>query len=272
MTPRKRKRPELLTLVSLATLAALALASALVYVRGDTLVGDICPFPFDVERNASTCSLAMGGLWVSLVIGVGSGALATALGLALASSARLVGGAYESWAMRFTDAFFSLPDVLVLLVVQYALQTAAGEATWYRDHSLALMTLSLAFVSWSAPARMLRDRLHTLEQAEFVTAARALGLTRRRILAVHLWPGLRTFVLIVFLQRVPAAVLAESTVSYVGIGDPNLLSLGRYLANSARQIEYVSPSEYVLPAWALLVVLITCTTLAARGIAARAIR
>ncbi|HVE84942.1 MAG TPA: ABC transporter permease, partial [Myxococcales bacterium] len=76
-----------------------------------------CPFGADALRpDRTVCELAFGGLWVSLATGVAAGALATALGLAVAVAARLLGGLLDRGAMRFAEAFFSLPDVLVLMV------------------------------------------------------------------------------------------------------------------------------------------------------------
>ena len=159
-----------------------------------------CLFGQDVLRpDRTVCELAFGGLWSSLAVGLAAGALATVLGLALAVAARGLGGRFERWTMRFSDAFFSLPDVLVLMVIQFAGQTLGDLNPAVRLGPVALMIVSLAIVGWSGPARMLRNRLFTLEQQEFITAARALGGGRVHLMATHLWPGLRAYTLALFL-------------------------------------------------------------------------
>ncbi|HME90796.1 MAG TPA: ABC transporter permease subunit, partial [Myxococcaceae bacterium] len=167
--------------------------------------------------------------------------------------------------MRLADAFFSLPDVLVLMVVQFAGQTLGDLDPRFRVSPPLLMVLSLAIVGWSGPARMLRNRLETLEQQDFVRAAKALGSARWHLIRRHLWPNLREYTAAIFLSRVPAAVLAESTVSFFGIARMEPMSLGRYLGTSYSSLLYPSGARIVLPAWAMLVLIVLAASLAASG-------
>jgi|GEM_PF-891098 len=226
-----------------------------------------CPLGRDLLRPDQTvCELAFGGLWVSLSLGVAAGALSTILGLLLAVAARSAGRAVDRWSMRLADAFFSLPDVLVLMVVQFAGQTLSDLDPRFRVSPPLLMVLSLAIVGWSGPARMLRNRLETLEQEDFVRAAKALGAGRLHLIRRHLWPGLREYTGAIFLSRVPAAVLAESTVSFFGIARMEPMSLGRYLGTSYSSLLYPSGARIVLPAWGMLVVLVLAASLAGRQV------
>ncbi|MGQ0507751.1 MAG: ABC transporter permease [Myxococcaceae bacterium] len=231
---------------------------------------DHCLFGKDVLRPDQTvCELAFGGLWVSLGVGLAAGGLATTLGLLVAVTARTFGGLFERWSMRISDAFFSLPDVLVLMVIQFAGQSLGDLDPRFRMGPVPLMILSLSLVGWAGPSRMLRNRLATLEQLEFVTAAKALGGGRLHLLRVHLWPSLRAYALSIFLSRVPAAILAESTVSFFGIARMEPMSLGRYLGTSYAALIYKGGSRVVLPAWGLLVLIVLGATLAARGVRSR---
>lgn len=224
-----------------------------------------CPFGADALRpDRTVCELAFGGLWVSLGVGLLAAALATALGLWVALVARLVGGALDRLSMRLSEAFFSLPDVLVLMVIQLAGQTVGDLRPGLKLHPAALMVVSLGLVGWAAPARMLRNRLATLEAAEYVAAARALGATGPQLFRAHLWPFLRGFLLALFLARVPAAILAESTVSFFGIARMEPMSLGRYLGTSYSALIYEGGARVVLPAWGLLVAIVLGANLAAR--------
>jgi len=226
-----------------------------------------CPLGQDVLRpDRTVCELAFGGLWVSLGIGLLAGALSTLLGLGLYTVARLLRGEIERWILRFADAFFSLPDVLVLMVLQFAGQTLGELRPEWKLSPVPLMVASLGLVGWAGPTRMLRNRLATLEEQEFVQAARALGGTRFHLFRTHLWPGLRAYVLALFLSRLPAAILAESTVSFFGIARMEHMSLGRYLGTSYSAILYEGGARVVLPAWGLLVLLVLGASLSARGL------
>lgn len=254
------------SLVGLLGLAVLLGGSYALDAAGTFARPERCPLPFDVEYDATSCSLLVQGLRVSLLLGLGAAVAGTALGLGLALLARWLRGPLEGALVRGIDAFFALPDVLVLLFFQYVLDAVGRNSAWYRAHPLALTTGALALVSWSGAARVLRDRLLTLEQREYVLAAQALGASRWHLLRRHLWPALSDTVLVLLLNRLPAAVLTESTASYIGIGNPGLHSLGRYLARVTREMQFVSPAGLVLPAWGALVLLVLFTMLAARGL------
>src|SRR5260370_4917587 len=138
-------------------------------------VAEHCPLGKDVLRpDRSVCELAFGGTWISLSIGLLAGAAATLVGLLVASLARGLGRGIDAALMRSADALFALPDVLGLMVLQFAAQTAADLHPRLRIGPVPLMVASLAMVGWSAPARLFRDRLETLEQGAFVRGAPAL--------------------------------------------------------------------------------------------------
>jgi peptide/nickel transport system permease protein len=167
--------------------------------------------------------------------------------------------------MRVADAFFALPDVLVLMVFGFALQTIGELRPAWRIGDLGTMVTALGLVGWAAPARMLRDRLATLEGEEFVTAVRGLGATRGRILVRHLLPSLRGYLVAIYLVRIPAAIVAESTVSFLGVVRMHTLTLGRYLGTRYEALSYEGGAAVVLPAWLLLLAIVVATRLAARS-------
>lgn len=237
------------------------------------LLATHCPLGMDLVRpDRSVCELAFGGLWVSLAVGLCAGGLSTLLGLLVAVGARALGGAPERWVLRLVDAFFALPDVLVVMVLQLAGQSLADAYPRATPGPFGLMVASLALIGWAGPARMFRNRLATLEGQEFVAASRALGASEGHVLRMHLWPALRPFALALFLSRLPAAILAESTVSFLGIAQMEPMSLGRYLGTSYAALMYEGGARVVLPAWGLLVLLVLGASLAAQGLQAPARR
>jgi peptide/nickel transport system permease protein len=208
--------------------------------------------------------LAIGGLWVSLSIGIAAAAIATLLGLAIALAARAARGIAEEAALRLADAFFALPDVLVLMVLQFAAQMLGDVDPALKVSPIPLIIFSLAAVGWSGPARMIRNRLSTLEALDFIAASKALGASRPQLLRWHLWPALRSYLLAIFVSRIPAAILAESTVSFLGIAKVEPMSLGRYLGTSYASLLYPAGIRIVLPAWLLLVLVVLAASLASR--------
>jgi oligopeptide transport system permease protein len=260
--------------VGLALLGGLGALSLLAGRVFPLVLASTCPLGMDPSHpDRTVCELAFGGLWISLAIGLAAGALSTGIGLLVAALARLAGGTLERWVMRLADAFFALPDVLVVMVLQLAGQSlmdagAAGAGLG----PFGLMVVSLALVGWAGPARMFRNRLDTLEGQEFIAASRALGGSGSHVLRIHLWPALRPFVLAVFLSRLPAAILAESTVSFFGIARMEPMSLGRYLGTSYAALIYEGGTRVVIPAWMLLVLLVLGASLASQALAPRARR
>jgi len=256
--------------VGLALLGGLGVLSLLAGRVFPEVLASTCPLGNDpTHPDRSVCELAFGGLWVSLAIGLAAGGLSTGLGLLVAAVARLTGGAVERWVMRLADAFFALPDVLVVMVLQLAGQSLVDAGAGAGLGPFGLMVVSLALVGWAGPARVFRNRLDTLEGQEFVAASRALGGSGLHLLRVHLWPALRPFVLAVFLSRLPAAILAESTVSFFGIARMEPMSLGRYLGTSYVALIYEGGTRVVIPAWMLLVLLVLGASLASQALAPR---
>jgi ABC-type dipeptide/oligopeptide/nickel transport system permease subunit len=257
--------------LGLGLLLALGLGSLVAAELAPGLLAAHCPLGQDLVRpDRSVCELAFGGLWVSLAVGLCAGALSTALGLLVAALARSAGVLLERWVLRLVDAFFALPDVLVVMVLQLAGQSLADAYPRATPGPFGLMVASLALIGWAGPARMFRNRLATLEGQEFIAASRALGASRAHLLRVHLWPALRPFALAVFLSRLPAAILAESTVSFLGVAQMEPMSLGRYLGTSYAALMYEGGARVVLPAWALLVLLVLGASLASQGLQAGA--
>jgi peptide/nickel transport system permease protein len=113
---------------------------------------------------------------------------------------------------------------------------------------------------------MLRDRIASVQQEDFVRAAQALGGGSMHVLGSHVWPAIRTYVAAIFLSRIPAAILAESTVSFLGIAKVEPMSLGRYLGASFSNLLYPGGIRMVGPAWLLLVTIVFVTWTTSRRV------
>jgi peptide/nickel transport system permease protein len=225
-----------------------------------------CPFGEDPKLPFETiCGQTFGGLWRSMGLGLFAGGAACAVAVALAFAGRALGGAADVILEKAAEAFFSIPDVLILITIGFVANVVRGGG----GVSLGWMAASLVAVGWAAPTRMVQNRLRTLEQQDFVRAAFAIGVPRRRVLLLHLMPYVAEYVLAIFLLRVPAVVLTESTISYLGFGLPlDQPSLGKFIGDHWQLL--VGPDwPKVVPAWALLVALVVAFQWVGTGLLAK---
>ncbi len=129
-----------------------------------------------------------------------------------------VGGWADSLLMRFTDLILVLPFLpLVILIAVYL------------GPSQRNVILVLAVFFWAAPARLIRSQVLSMKSEPYIEAARALGANPIRIMACHLWSGVQPLVLVQTVLVASASILAESSLSFLGLGDPSAKSWGSML-------------------------------------------
>jgi peptide/nickel transport system permease protein len=252
--------------------AGLALIAALLvlsvgYGLGSRLPGvPACPFGMDTEFLTETvCAETFGGLWRSIELGLFAGAASCGVAALLAFVGRLLGDTTDTVVEKIAEVFFSIPDLLILITIGFV--AAAGGNT--DGLPLGLMALALIAVGWAAPTRMMQNRLRTLERQDFARAAVAIGIPRRRILVRHLLPFAAEYLFAIFLLRVPAIVLTESTVSYLGFGLPHdQPSLGKFIGTRWPRLATEDWFK-VVPAWFLLVALVVGFQWVGQGLLAR---
>jgi oligopeptide transport system permease protein len=243
--------------VALAVLAVLSLGWPLwVKAGGGCALGQDVQFPL-----RTVCERTVGGLGSSLAVGLLSGGGAVLLALTLALLARRWRGPAEMAISRGADVLYALPDVLVLIGIGFAARLLEHAGKVHLP-PFWLMVASLTFIGWAGAFRMFHNRFASLERMEFVSAAVAVGAGRGRILVRHVLPMSREFVLSVFLARVPGAILAESTVSFLGFGlPPDHPSLGSYFGQN-----YKGEWRIVAPVWILLVLTVIAFTWTAEAL------
>jgi len=171
-------------------------------------------------------SLLVHGARVSLAVGVFTQLIALALGLAVGLTAGLGGRRADALLMRLTDVAYAFPDLLMIIL----LVSVFG-------NSVPLMMLAISLASWATIARLARGQTLSLQQEEYVLAARALGATTWRIAWRHLLPNLLGPVIVTAVFGIPAAIFAEATLSFLGLGLPaSTMSWGRVVTDSYAEI------------------------------------
>jgi peptide/nickel transport system permease protein len=215
----------------------------------------LCPPDWELPRTATTCSRTLLGLGRSVAVGLLCGGASALVALALASLATRFRGWVDGLVARAAELFFAVPDLLVLIGIQFAVLLLRDARVGFEPSGFAVTVFSLTVISWAGPTRMIQDRLRSLEREDFVQAAVALGTTRWGLVRWHLLPFAWDYVLAIFLLRVPAAILAESTVAFLGFGGgPDEASLGSYIGRWYGTL--LQGDLHLLPALALLAAIV----------------
>ena len=174
-------------------------------------------------------------LWASrtsLSIGFSSALVAVTLGVVIGAVSGFLGGWTDVILMRFTDMVLAFP-VFFITVMFVAL---------FRPTILGLVSI-IGVTSWPPSARLVRAEFLRVKQLEFVTAARAVGASSLRVMARHILPNVVAVVVISVTLRVGLAILAEASLSYLGLGvQPPTPSWGNIIADGR---EYLSTAWWV---------------------------
>ena len=164
------------------------------------------------------------GAYVSLLVGAVSTAAALLVGITLGAVAGYAGGWVDDVLMRVTEFFQAVP-AFILAVVIVAIFTP----------SLPSIVAAIAVVSWPPVARVVRAEVLSLRTREFVQAARVLGRSHPSILLRDILPNALSPILVLASLMVASAILLEAALSFVGLGDPNLMSWG-YMIGAGRSV------------------------------------
>jgi oligopeptide transport system permease protein len=192
---------------------------------------------------------------VSLLVAVGSTLLALLIGLVYGGISGYVGGRTDGLMMRAVDVVYSLPDVLVIVLLIEVFQAVlTGVPDLYRR--LLALVFALGGVGWVTIARLVRGLILQAREEPWVEAARALGVGSRRLLVRHILPNISGPILVTAAFRIPAAILTESTVSFIGLGIQPPFSSWGVLANDGFAAMRSYPHLILFPSLAILVSLL----------------
>ena len=215
-------------LAILAIMIAVALTAPLLY-PGDPLDSVARPllspfadarFPLGTDRNGRDIAAGLAhGARISLMIGVTAAAGAVLIGAIVGALAGFYRGWIDEALMRVTEAAQTVPGFLLAL----ALIAVLGPAT-------SSVIIAIALVSWPATARIVRAEFLTLREREFVKACRAMGMGDAALIFRHMLPNAAAPIIVIASVVVAIAILVESALSYLGLGDPNVVTWGGMIA------------------------------------------
>ena len=184
------------------------------------------------------------GLGVSLAIGVVATSVSLLIGVVWGAVAGYVGGKVDEVMMRIVDTLYSLPFIffVILLMVTFG-------------RNIFLIFLAIGAVEWLTMSRIVRGQTLSLKQKEFVEAARAAGLSTSQIILKHIVPNLLGPVVVYVTLTIPAIIIAESFLSFLGLGvQPPMASLGTLIATGAQDME-LAPWLLIFPSLTMVVTL-----------------
>lgn len=170
--------------------------------------------------------LLVGGR-ISIGVGLCATAVALTIGVVYGAVAGFFGGKIDSLMMRIVDIMYALPFTIFVIL----LMVFFGREIW-------LLFLAIGAVEWLTMARIVRGQIMTLKKMEFIEAARSLGLGKRRIIFRHMIPNVLGPIIVYTTLTIPAVMLLEAFLSFLGLGvQPPLSSWGVLIKDGAEKME-----------------------------------
>lgn len=179
-------------------------------------------FPLGTDQlGRDVAAQLLFGARVSLAVGVGAAAVATLIGVGLGAVAGYFGGLADHVLSRLCDYVQTLPSFLLSMVLVAVLAPSIGS-----------VMLAIGLTSWPEIARLTRAEVLRIRNADWVLAARTMGLGHGHILLNHVLPNGIAPVVVMIAAVVAHAVLVEAALAFLGLGDPNLVSWGAMIGNA----------------------------------------
>ncbi|MFN4087749.1 MAG: ABC transporter permease [Alphaproteobacteria bacterium] len=182
---------------------------------------------------------------ISLAVGLAAMVVAIVVGTVIGAIAGISRGSIDAGLMWLTDLFLSLPQLPLLLIVIYLFRDSLKDVVGPEAGVFILIVIVIGGFRWMPVARLVRAQFFSLREKEFVEAARALGASKSRMVVRHILPNSLGPVIVAGTIDVAAAIIAESTLSFLGLGfPPDIPTWGRLLYDAKDYLDFA-------PHWAL---------------------
>ena len=204
------------------------------------------------------------GTRVSLFVGIFASVIVLIIGLLYGSISGYVGGRTDLIMMRIVDVIYSLPDMLIVIllsvVLDQRLKLTSGILASLGTNMISIFSVFGALY-WVGLARLIRGQILSIKENEYILAARSIGASPSRIIRKHILPNCLSVIIISTALQVPSAIFTESYLSFVGLGvRAPMPSLGS-LANAARVGLQSYPYKLVFPALMICLIVLSLNLL-----------
>ncbi|MBS4890061.1 MAG: ABC transporter permease [Anaerococcus vaginalis] len=213
--------------------------------RGDENLFPCLRYPFGTDKLGRDLMVrTMYGTRVSLIVGIFASFIVLIIGTIYGAISGYFGGKVDAIMMRILDLIYSIPDVLVVILlsigISQPMKSFVNSSTSEFAKKIgvlgpALISIFIAFglLYWVGMARIIRGQVLMLKKQEFVTAVEALGGSKKRIIRRHLFPNCIGQVIVMTAMQIPSAIFLESFLSFLGIGvSAPMTSLGALAADA----------------------------------------
>ena len=234
-----------------------------------SLVKSIFPHVFGTDSaGRDLMARTMFGARVSIIIGIAAALIVLVIGSVYGSISGLAGGKTDFIMMRFVELIYSIPEVLIVLLLQVVLKdplqawfdankTGFVGALGDLGSGIVSIFITFALLYWVTMGRIVRGQVLQLKKQEYVTAATALGASNWRIIRRHLLPNAIGALVITTCLQIPSAIFLESFLSFLGLGvSAPMASLGSLCSDALESIT-LYPYRLVFPAIILTLIVLT---------------
>ena len=177
------------------------------------------------------------GARISLSIGIVAALIDVTIGVFYGAFAGFAGGRIEEWMMRFADIFYSLPRLVIVILLMVVM-----------GQGIPTIVIAMALTGWINMARIIRGQVIQLKHSEYVDAARVIGASNRRIILQHLIPNTVGSIITTMTLTIPAAIFTEAFLSFLGLGVQAPLASWGTMANDGLSALRFYPWRLFLPA------------------------
>lgn len=209
------------------------------------------------DLGQDTLARVLYGGRISLAVGAAAMLITITVGTLIGALGGYAGGLLDDVLMRLTDIFLALPQLPLLMLIIYLFREPMSALIGPEAGIFLLIVLIIGGLNWMALARLVRASVLSLRAADFVLAAEALGVPRRQVLLRHILPNTLGPIIVAATLAVGAAILAESSLSFLGLGfPPDTPTWGRMLFDAQNAIEF-APWLVIFPGFSIFLTVLS---------------
>jgi peptide/nickel transport system permease protein/oligopeptide transport system permease protein len=221
----------------------------------ETFLAPSSSHPFGTDLNGrDLLSRTLEGARISLLVGFSGAVVSLLIGTAVGLVAGYCGAGIDALLMRLVDVLYAIPRLILIILANFVfdpyLQARLANfqnGIWLGYSKILILILALGCIEWLTMARIVRGQVLTLKTVPFVQAARALGQSHTQILLRHLLPNLSGIIIVYLTLTIPAVMLDESFLSFLGLGvQPPQASWGSLLSDGAQALNPVESHWWLL--------------------------